>query len=361
MAWTERYVRADAAGGGNGTTDTNSGANGAWTLAEAIASAAAGQRINIRAGTYANTTTSRSFSVTGTTTSPVWWRGFNTTPGDRDSDPSLTPPAITFTTGLCTFGGAHQIFSHLDISGQNTGRQLSVTGANLKINRCRVENTNAASGSQAVTNSTNGTNVFTRCWFKATSSATRVFQNGVVADFIGCTFTGGGVGIDSTAALRLILCTFRATGSHGFQAITTGSIAEIINCTFRGCGGDGIRFDVLPTSFCVVMNSLFASITGTAINNNTGTNTNVVSRIGNAFYGNGANEAGFGDSPSLQEVTEASDPHTSSTNLSLVSGASSKAGGQPGLFENESYTSYLDVGAVQRQEAGAGGGQRRIM
>jgi hypothetical protein len=357
VAWAERYVDSAAAGGGDGTTAATSGANGAWTLAEAIAAAAAGQRVNVKAGTYTNTTTGRRFAVAGTTTSPVWWRGYNTTIGDRDTDPTLTPPKITFTTGLCTFGGTHQLFSHLDVSGANTGRQLSVSGANLKLDRCRVENTNAAAASSAVTNTTSGTNTFSRCWFKATATATRVFQNGAVADFLGCVWTGGGVGIDSTTAIRLIGCVFRATGSHGFQAITTGSIQQVVGCTFRGCGGDGVRLDVLPTSIVVVANCLFAGCSGYGLNNNTGANTNVVTRFGNDYWSNtSGTENGFGDSPSPAQLSESADPHTSATVLSLVGTAAAKAGGQPGLFENEAYTSYADVGAVQRQEAGGTSG-----
>ncbi len=352
MAWVEKYVSVAGGGAHDGTSEAN-----AWTLAEAIAAPpVAGDRVNVKAGTYANTTTARSLSVTGTTTAPVWWRGYNTTIGDRDSNPALTPPLLTFTTGLCTFGGAHQIISHLDVIGANTGRQLNISGANLTVDRVRVENTNAASGSVAVTNTTSGTNVFQRCWFKATSSATRTFQNGVLGNFTGCVFTGGGVGIDSVVTIRLLGCVFRATGSHGFQAITTGSISEVIGCTFRGCGGDGVRFDVLPTSLCLVANCLFAGITGTAVNNNSGANTNVVRRLGNDFWSNGANEAGFGDSPSLSEQTESSDPNVSATDLTVVSTANAVSNAQPGLFENETYTSYGDIGAVQRQASAGGGG-----
>src|SRR5512138_3864162 len=86
MAWTERYVRSDAAGGGDGTTDAASGANGSWTLAEAITNEAAGMRINIKAGTYTNTTTDRTFAAVGTTTAPIWLRGYKATAGDMDGE-----------------------------------------------------------------------------------------------------------------------------------------------------------------------------------------------------------------------------------------------------------------------------------
>src|SRR3954469_22755033 len=100
MAWTERYVRSDAAGSGDGTTNTNSGGTGAFTLAEAITHSTTntGIRYNVKAGTFANTTTSRTFSGAGTTTAPNWWRGFNATIGDIDTDNTLTKPAWTFTT-----------------------------------------------------------------------------------------------------------------------------------------------------------------------------------------------------------------------------------------------------------------------
>jgi hypothetical protein len=341
---------------GDGAHDGTSEAN-AWTLAEAIAAApGAGTRINIKAGTYANTTTNRALSLTGTTTAPVWWRGYNTTIGDIDSNPALTKPVISFTTGSLTTGGAHQYITNLDITGTPTARLVNVTGSSLRFDRCRMENTNAASGSHAVSNQTSSSHVFSRCSFKATSSATRIFLNGSGADMLGCVFIGGGVGLESSGQIRVIGCVFRACGSHGIQAITTGTLVTIVSCTFRGNGGDGIRFDVLPATYNLVANCLFISNGGYGINNNTGANSNVVMRLGNAFYNNtSGTEFAFGDSPSLSEITESGDPHVSSTDLSLISGALSKGSGEPGLFENESYTSYLDRGAVQRQESGGGG------
>lgn len=52
MPLVDRYCRADAVGGGDGTTDTASGANGAWTLAEALINRVAGMRLNVAPGSY---------------------------------------------------------------------------------------------------------------------------------------------------------------------------------------------------------------------------------------------------------------------------------------------------------------------
>src|SRR5688572_31804779 len=105
MAWTERYVSVAGGGAHDGTSEAD-----AWTLADAIAAYGTGQRINVKAGTYANTTTGRTFATAGTTTAPIWWRGYNTTIGDLDDvvDGAASGPQITFTTGLMTISGAHQ-------------------------------------------------------------------------------------------------------------------------------------------------------------------------------------------------------------------------------------------------------------
>jgi hypothetical protein len=351
MAWTERYVRSDAAGGGNGTTNTNSGANGAWTLAEGITNAAAGHRVNVRAGTYTNTTTTRTFATAGTTTAPVWWRGFNTSIGDLDDDHTLAMPLISFTTGGFAITGTYQWFSHLDINGARTG-DLQVnfsTGTNCKMDRCRIENTGTAAASGAVRFGTND-HVLTRCWLKAPSTATRVVQlNSNRTAMHGCFVTGGGVGIDITVSTSCVIthCVVLSTGGIGIQNITTGVIFLIGN-TVNLSGGDAINLNTSLPSFAVIVNNILAGATGWGINQATGANTDKIIRFGNDFYSNSSGtETGFGDSPSLVQLAETASPFVSATDLRLLPGAVARKAGFPQRFENQTFLSYEDVGAVQ--------------
>lgn len=362
MAWTERYVRADAAGGGDGTTDTNSGANGAWTLAESITNVATGQRVNVKAGTYANTTTTRTFATAGTTTAPIWWRGFKTTIGDLDPQPASTRvagtdiPSFTFTTGRMVVSGGHQIFSNLDVAGAfTTGAQLDVTGAPVKLDRIRVENTNAAAASSALRIATNSGKLVTRSWFKATATATAVVDVSTTGHFGNCVAVGGGNGFDANAqVIQMTKCIANDVGNHGFVG-SGGATLIMDGCESYSPGGDGLRLSSLPTSYGIIQNCIFAQCGGWGINNSTGTNTNLVQRLNNLFHSNSSgNENGFGDSPSFNGQTDSASPFVDAAggDLSLAATSNARANGAPGLFENQTYTSYLDIGAVQRQEQG---------
>lgn len=357
MAWVERFVRADAAGGGDGTTDANSGANGAWTLAEAIAAYAAGQRINVRGdvGTYANTTTSRTFATAGTTIAPVWWRGFNSTPGDLDNDPVTAKPLLTFTTGQFIASATQQIFSSLSLLGTaNTSSLLVVTGGGCKFDRLRVENQGTNANSRAVNNLTTSANTFTRCWFKSASTANEVVLSSVGLTCQGCTLTGGGNGIAASSALTVGLCTFVDLGSNGITT-STASTLFVQGCSFWSCGMDGIELAVVAATTlpAMISNCIFAENAGYGINNSTGANTNNIMRLHNLFYSNSSGtENGFGDSPSLAEQIDVVSPFGAASTgyLNVADNSNAKRNGLPGLFENQLYTSYLDIGAVQRQE-----------
>jgi hypothetical protein len=363
MAWNEKHVTATG-------TDTYSNASSSSTpcsLATAISGAAAGDRINIKAGTYANTTTSRTFGTAGTTTAPVWWRGYTTTIGDLDyTSGTLTPgtdfPDFTWTTGAPTFNGNHTIFSNLRFASAGTFGASFISGVNLRFVRCRFENT-GVSGSTSFASQMSGSRSyrFEMCQFKAGSASSPVVeQGGTQATFALCTFEGGGVGMTLVQFGSTILeeCIFRSNASHGLQlASSVPNIVHAMRCSFAGCGGDGIRLTVLPGQPMIVWRSIFSGCGGYGFNNATGSNTSLVSLMGSVFYNNTSGTVtGLGDWPSLLEATESSTPFTNSGtgDYSLVSGANSRAA-QPRVFENLATTSYADAGAAQHQDSGGGG------
>jgi hypothetical protein len=357
MAWTERYVRADAAGGGDGTTDANSGGTGAWTLAEAITSVAAGHRVNVRAGTYANTTTTRTFANAGTTTAPIWWRGFTSTAGDLDTEPTSarTPgtdqPHFTFTTGRVVVSGAYQMMTNIAITctGAVANNALSVTGGTFKGHRLRVDNQNADVSSRALGVSSTGGNDFSACYFKATSSSdvANVTQPGT---YSGCVFEGGSDGLDTSGNTAVYQCVFNNNGNAGINLTSTVMLVAL-NCSFYSPASAGILLGSLPASATLhlIANCIFSDCGDYGIKNTSGANTANIQRVGNLFYNNtNGTESGFGDMPSLAQQTDSSSPFTSAgTDFSLASTSNAKSKGVPGLFENQSYTSAVDIGAVQ--------------
>ena len=242
MALTVFYVRADAAGGGDGTTDTNSGANGAFTLAEAITHSATNTNVlyAVKAGTYANTTTSRTFNGVGTTTAPIVWKGFNATLGDLDDDPDTAKPLISFTTGRATISGNFQTFFNLSfLSAATAGPTLALSGSNVKLERVRAENTGANALSRAATITTQ---VCVACWFKSGSTPNEVVTVTSGATLIGCGFEGGGSGatVSGTNPVSFQVCAFQSLTSNGIVLTSTANIS-ITRCTFSRCGGDCIQ------------------------------------------------------------------------------------------------------------------------
>jgi hypothetical protein len=371
MAWTERYVRSDAPGGGDGTTDSNAGANAAFTLAEAITHSTSntGIRYNIRAGTYSFTTTTHTFSGNGTTTAPNWWRGFTATPGDLDAEPTTArvagtdTPLFTFTSGRILVSGTHQIFSNICMTGSATGANplLNTSVVANHFHRIRVENTtaNASARAMTVTGTANGT-CLSNCWFKTTATATSVILLSNSTTLIGCIFEGGasGVGIGSAAATHFHRCVWNNTGGDGINYNSSSTVFNVTQCSFYSCSGDGIEFVAIPNACHLIANCIFSECGGYAINNSTGANTNLPSRVGNVYYSNtSGNENGFGDSPAFAALTDGASPFTNGAggDLSLDDSSVAIAGAQPHLFENQTYFGYADAGAVQHEDAGGGG------
>jgi hypothetical protein len=64
---------------------------------------------------------------------------------------------------------------------------------------------------------------------------------------------------------------------------------------------------------------------------------------------------GLGDSPAFFQQTDGSAVATSATDLTPVVGSNARNNGFPGIFENMSFTNYLDIGAVDHIDPVGGG------
>jgi hypothetical protein len=342
---------------------------GAWFDLGIVASGAAlntgtvtqSTRVNIKAGTYANTTTARAFALAGLTTAPLWWRGYKTTIGDQDSNNAAVAgtdiPAITFTTVGFTVTSAFQIFSNLDITSAITSTgAVVINGASCDFYHFRSTNTAGTANSCAIKLSVQAD--FTSCYFKTTTTSTALVSitGGNNTHFTGCVFTSGLVGLQATTQqLGIAFCVFDSQASDAIQA-TTGALT-VVNCSIYSPAGNGINWTGAPGACSMVVNCYFDSVSTAAkaaIMNSSGTNTGNITCVGNAYYNCTANTSGLGDFPLIFDngtLSGSAFVAPASQNFSINTlGASI---GFPGSFETTSaYQGYIDIGAVQRAPGG---------
>lgn len=372
----------------SGATGKSCKVGGAWADLGMLASGVAlntgttpvAMRLNLKVHTsqptsgYANTTTTRTWSLVGTATLPIWIRGYASAIGDLETDWSTAPPLIEFTTGQWSFNASHLVVSNISITSAATAAGGAVTtgsSSGVWFDRIRIENTASNSASRAISlnGSTNSLNRLTRCWFKATATADGVVVIGVAGSdstiFEACYITGGVVNFKSINSIShtivMLNCLLVSPTTYCIQftsAATALGLVIVGNTLYGGSGTDGIRLDFLPTFLSVISNNIIANCSGYGINNSTGTAGTTCARFANHYYAiSGTNENGFGDHPSFGDTSDASSPFTNSAggDFSLTTGADAIAAGSPGQFENTSLIGYMDCGAMQKQATGGGG------
>lgn len=341
---------------------------GAWANLAMLASNSAlnngtvpqSTRINVKAATYANTTTSRAFLMAGTTQLGLWWRGYKTTIGDQDSNNAAIAgtdiPTFTMTTGQFTVTGSYQEFSNIDFTGATVvSNGLFFPSVNfLRIYGCRFTNTASNANSYAYFNNTNGISWIQRCYFKATTTATACVSSGAsYNEFIGCVIVGGSIGLTSTSLPVIIThCIFDSQGSDAIK-LTSG--ARIYRCSIYAPIGNGINIATVSGSGVTIIGCYFSTVnqaSKAAINNTSGTNTLNIHISGNAYFKCTANITGITETFTVFDigtlVREAfNNPAAKDFSISDVA----QDIGVPGSFENTLiYQGYSDVGAVQAKK-----------
>jgi hypothetical protein len=358
ISTTAKYGTKPAAG----ATGKSCKVGGAWASELPLAAtglagttAPAPTKINIKAGTY-TVVASRTIAIGGGTTTPVWYAGYNTTPGDLDNDTTnaLAKPLFslnaTFTFSL---GGNHSIYSSLNIIGSRSAAIVTTAQNPQVFLRVRVENTSSNAAAIAMTVSTNATLAY--CWFKTPTTATTtgtVNSNASMA-VVGSVFEGGGLagwnvqGSSLNFGVDVIVIN---SGGAGI-ACTSVNALTLHHLTVYNATTDGVRFTAMPTTRSSLTACLFSVCGGWGINNASGADSNMLFRACNDFFScTSGQETGFGDSPAFFGQSESVDPLTSSTNMTPKATAEAIGNGFPGIVENQIYSSYQAIGSVQPEQ-----------
>jgi hypothetical protein len=360
MAWTERYVRADAAGGGAGTADNTADA---WTLAEAIANVTAGMRVNIRAGTYANGTTSRNFNVAGN----IWWRGFNSTPGDLDANPAYADmPLITFTgtSARAQATAAQQRFSAIAFESADNSGTFNPSGVGVQVKNCSFKNTGAGT---AFLCGVTGCNVI-GCYMETASTTNQCVSMASANQLYQCCFVVGGKWGLSTGftGCNVVACVVKDSTEQGIYV--EGNVSLFVDsCTIYNIAQDGVRRQTGTTNAAQVRvrNTVFSVIGGYAFGNS-GTDFGIASLMmdGCLYHSLTSGQVnGVADPINENVVTDSGSPFEDAAagDFRLKTTSNGYGTAIPGTFMRTTLDTVLDRGAVQRLRTGGGGGIGKLL
>jgi hypothetical protein len=357
---------------GNGSSTSATGrtcrVGGAWADLKGMAqtmpagtTAPLSMRVNVKFGTFAHTTTSITIGMSGTGSKRIVFRGYTSTPGDLDSQPTTNRttsresgsdiPSWTWTSGALTVFGDYITLKNLDIYSEASAATAICSGSYGEFDRVRFTNGGSNSASTACRcESVSGK--WTACSFTANLSTSlyvvRVSISGTT-ELTGCIIGSGILGIDLQAGSTLIClgCVIDTVSSHGIQA--GSAYLKVDRCRIAGTTGDGIRFTSIATNGASVTNTQFVGCGGYDINNTSASNNEcrIYCSNNSSYSPTSGHSNGMGDSTEYRVVTEASDPRG---DLS----AAGIAAGLPGVFEQSGLlVEALDIGL---QEVPSGGG-----
>jgi len=240
ITFTEKYVDATASGSGDGSSGNP------WTWNEALTNAAAGDRVNVKVGTYAGDNTT--MTADGTRNNPIVFRGYQTAIGDLDdnTDDLVDGTEIPVITGNVDGGGFntcnYTFINHLSFK---TNAVWNVVGWRAILpygyaRRCKFFSGATGSGSNSTRACTTGnTTSFYDCYFSTSSSTSYSMVNGSALHLVGNTFayTGSSPSRGSNAPYAYTL-----TGNTYVNLSTALSLSYftnnvvIANSTFINCG-----------------------------------------------------------------------------------------------------------------------------
>lgn len=369
-AITEHWVSTDGTQATTWATCTGASEPGSaanrCTLTFALANAVAGDRVNIKAGTYSRSAND-TFTNAGTVTSPIIYRGYSSTLGDGNlgrtngngdlitTNMPLLSYSSTFSPGVT---GAFTILESLNVVGLKSGVMVTV-GVNSAAKSCRAENqsTNASAG--ALSSGANNNNIIFDCDALLTGASgglQAIKCDGGGTKCVNNRAKGGtAIGMVCISTASCVGNVVYASTGIGISVNSTTGSSLIYGNTIVGGSSDGINVITANTALQGIFNNL--------ITDNTGFGINMVSAANGGFLAYNRtrnNTAGAINSGTdwvaattyAHVTTDLGTDYTSSgtNDYSLLVTSPAKGAG---------WFSSLDIGALQRVEpvasAAAGG------
>jgi len=361
MAFNEKYVTVTGGGLHDGSSEAN-----AWTLAEGVANYAAGDRVNVKAGTY-TASSSITWLTSGGQYTPVHWRGYKTAIGDMDDAPTTQRADGT---DIPLFDNSDQFliqcsnltFSNISFESSFTGAAVQNTPAAKSVHffRCRFLTDSTSTTARSFL--TRGDyNTLIACYFEAPSTAEApvyIYSSSNRSMILDCFITGGVTGMKFSSSTDAVACNTVITNSGTNSVSLNGTVpAKFLNCVFHDAGGDLFSAaNADGVGPCSIVNSIFSVAGGYAINQSTGSETPFI-MLSNNLYHDSSFTSGRTNNIvyDLYPTVDAASPFVDAASSDFTISSSSNGYGRQLLVENVNLTSYRDLGAIQHQDAAGGG------
>lgn len=291
--------------------------------------------VNVQTGTYAigsgtANTAGNKVSLAGRT--GVLFRGYQATHGDNGTAPTFTAGANSQTIFSADGNSHYSGFQNLTVtnpSGYTSVAGLSIGSVRSNISRCNAYNCNIGFGgnctlcyAESCTSGFTSSTCTIACVAK--SCTTGFGGNATYSGGSFCIAWGGNVGFTANPGQQMHFANSVAYGcsSHGFYENQNG--VSLVNCLAVYCQGKGLA----------------------------GSSDRRLVLLNNAYYDN---TQGTDDTDG---IVLSGDPFTDAANgdFSLNNTAGAGADCRAAGIGPVGQTSYIDIGAVQHQDSGGGGG-----
>ena len=345
FTWVERYVSVSGGGLNDGTSEAN-----AWTWDQAMANYAAGQRINVKAGTYTNSGASTVSSTIGSRTNPIHFRGYKNTIGDLDDSllvqlvDGVDIPVISTTTQdsgpLSRYLNVSYISFKTSATYSSQSHNMWELGPQSAAYHCRFISTG---GQPAISGG-----FHFDCYFESTRNCVHVGEG-----FDGCVFKKTGTGSNSTAISELrgpCINSLFVGFKFGLGPSTLNARPVISSCTFVDISDSAIFPNFVGDSqhqgAILISNNYFYNVVNPLWTNNGG--YCYMQMISNGFY-NVTTMPQAGTIFQRWHRTDTTDPFVdyASGDYTLVSGSLGYSSSQPQTLNQYAIASGRDLGAIQ--------------